>query len=214
MPFARKIEVENGILGIWELTESTDSLIAGFRFSDNEEKEFQKYSFKKRQSEYIASRLLVQHLLNKKTEIIYLKSGKPKIKNSTLNISISHSANLVVAFISDDQVGIDVENVDRNIQPVAKRFLHNNEMQWIVKSENIQYLMVLFWGAKESIYKCCNQSGVQFDTQIHIPPFEFGKTDFFTGKLITPKKQENYNLWYFYYQNNIIVYCVEVRNNS
>ena len=214
MPFVKKIETENGIIGIWELTDSTDSLIANFRFSENEEAEFKKFSFKKRQSEYLATRLLLQQLLNEKTEIIYLKSGRPQIINSSLNISLSHSADLLVIFISANQVGIDVEKVNRNIQPVAKRFLHKDELAWIEKSENIQNSMILYWSAKEAIYKCCNQSGVQFDTQIYIPPFEFGKTNFFNGKLTTQNRQENYNLWYFYFQNNIIVYCVEVKNNS
>jgi len=145
MPFVKKIEVENGILGIWELTESVDSLIADYNFSENEETEFKRFILKKRQSEYLATRLLLKQLLNKKSEIIYLKSGKPQIKNSSLNISISHSAELVVIFISDNLVGIDVENINRNIQPVAKRFLHINELEWIEKSENRQNLMILHW---------------------------------------------------------------------
>jgi phosphopantetheine--protein transferase-like protein len=214
MPFVKKIEVENGILGIWELTESIDSLIADFQFSENEENEFKRFLLKKRQSEYLAIRLLLQQMLNEKSEITYLKSGRPQIKNSSLNISISHSTDLVVIFISESQVGIDVENIKRNIQSVAKRFLHSKELEWIEKSENIQDLMILYWGAKEAVYKCCNQSGVQFDTQIYIPQFEFGKTNFFNGKLTTQNRHENYNLWYLYFRNNIIVYCVEVKNNS
>lgn len=213
MPFARKIEVENGILGIWELTEPVDSLIAAFQFSENEEAEFKKFSLKKRQSEYIATRLLLEQLLGEKTEIPYQKSGRPLIKNAILNISISHSADLVVVFISHKLVGIDVEKVNRNIEPVAKRFLHKNELAWIEKSENTKVLMILYWGAKEAIFKCSNHAGVQFNTQIFIPPFEFGKTNFFKGILTTENREENYNLWYFYFQNNIIVYCVDEQNN-
>jgi len=214
MPFVKKIEVENGIIGIWELTEPVDSLIIAFQFSENEEAEFKKFLLKKRQSEYLATRLLLQQLLGEKTEITYQKSGRPQIKNGILNISISHSADLVVIFISDKSAGIDVEKVNRNIEPVAKRFLNKKELAWIEKSGNIKDLMILYWGAKEAIFKCSNHAGVQFDTQIFISPFEFGMTNFFKGTLTNEKGEETYNLWYFYFQNNIIVYCVEEQNNS
>ena len=212
MPFVKKIELEHGTLGIWELTESAESLMADFQFSENEKVEFKKFSFQKRRSEYIAIRLLLQQLIGEKTEIVYQKSGRPLLINSPLNISISHSSDLVVVLISDKSVGIDVENVNRNIIPVAKRFLHYEELAWIEKTGNMQNLMILCWGAKESIFKCTQQSGVQYDTQIFIPPFEFENRDFFNGKLITSNGEELYNLWYFYFKNNMIVYCVEVKN--
>ena len=212
MPFVKKIELEHGTLGIWELTESAESLMADFQFSENEKVEFKKFSFQKRRSEYIAIRLLLQQLIGEKTEIVYQKSGRPLLINSPLNISISHSSDLVVVLISDKSVGIDVENVNRNIIPVAKRFLHYEELAWIEKTGNMQNLMILCWGAKESIFKCTRQSGIQYDTQIFIPPFEFEKSDFFKGKLITLNGEELFNLWYFYFKNNMIVYCVEVKN--
>lgn len=210
MPFVKKIEVENGILGIWELTETVDSLIATFQFSSNERAEFQKYSLKKRQAEYIATRLLLQQLCGEKTEIVYQDSGRPQLMNSTQNISISHSNEFVIIFISNDLPGIDTENANRDIDKVVNRFLNPKELEWIDESENPKFLKMLFWCAKEAIYKCACQSGIQFDTQIFIPPFEFAKTDFFRGKLNYKNRFESYNLWYFHFQNNIVVYCVEV----
>jgi 4'-phosphopantetheinyl transferase len=210
MPFVKKIEIKNGILGIWEMTESAESLSSSFHFSEKEEVEFQKFKSEKRKVEFLATRLLLQQLLNIKTEIAYQKSGRPELKNSLLQISVSHSAQLVTIVISNNSVGIDVENVTRQIDRVTKRFLHPEELAWIEKSENGQFLKILFWCAKEAIFKCSCQSGVQFDTQIFISPFEFGKTDFFNGKLIAANGIENYNLWYFYFQNNMIVHCVEV----
>jgi hypothetical protein len=43
MPFVKKIAVENGIIGIWEITESAGSLISIFQFSENEKNEFKKF---------------------------------------------------------------------------------------------------------------------------------------------------------------------------
>jgi len=214
MPFVRKIEIETGIIGIWKITESADSLFAAFQFSENEDTEFNKFIIDKRRIEYLATRLLLQQLLNKKNEIVHEKSGRPLIKNSNLNISISHSADFVVIFISNHSIGIDVENVNRKIDRVTNRFLHPDELAWVKKSGNLQSLKILLWCAKEAIFKCSCQAGVQFDTQIYVSPFDFEKSNFFKGKLTTINGEENFNMWYFHEQNNIAVYCVEVKRNK
>jgi 4'-phosphopantetheinyl transferase len=212
MPFVKNIEVKNGIIGIWELTESAESLISTFQFTENETAEFKRFKGEKRQKEYLSTRLLLQHLFNEKTEIAYYKSGRPQFKSSFLNISISHSAEFVVVFISKELVGIDVESTYRKIDRVTKRFLNAKEREWIEKSENRQILKTIFWCAKEAIFKCSFQKGVQFDTQIFIPPFKVEETEHFQGNLTSEKGVEKYNLWYFHFQNNIVVYCVEVKN--
>ena len=84
MPFVKKIEIENGTIGIWEITETADSLIPTFHFSKDEEFEFQKFKGEKRQKEYLITRLLLQHLLSEKTEITYQESGRPQLKNSSI----------------------------------------------------------------------------------------------------------------------------------
>lgn len=212
MPFVKKIEVENGILGIWKISEPAAALKSDIQLSESEKTEFERFILEKRKVEYLATRLLLKQLLNTKTEIIYDKSGCPKLKNSNLNISISHSSEFVVIVVSDKQVGIDVENVHRNIDKVTNRFLHHEEYLWAEKQENPQVAKILLWCAKEAIFKCTKLAGVQFDTQIFISPFEMKNSDFFNGKLIGEKGEENYSLWYFYFGNNIMVYCVEVEN--
>lgn len=212
MPFVKKIEVENGILGIWEITESAEALKSAYQFSENEIAVFNRFILEKRQVEYLATRLLLEHLTGSKTEIFYEKSGCPILKNSHKKVSISHSAELVVIFLSEDFTGIDVENRNRNVEKVTNRFLHADELVWAEKQPDPQSAKILLWSAKEAIFKCTRQSGIQFDTQIYIFPFEMNDSDCFSGKLKGKPGIENYRLWYFYFKNNIIVYCVEVEN--
>lgn len=214
MPFVKKIVVESGILGIWEITESAGSLISIFQFSENEKNEFEKFIGEKRQKEYLATRLLLQNIFDQKTEVIYHESRRPLLKNPTLNISISHSSDYVAVFISNELCGIDVENINRNIDRVTKRFLHREELAWIENSNQSQLLKIIHWCAKEAIFKCSCKTGVQFDTQIFISPFEIGKTDFFSGKLTGKDKEIHYILRYFNFGNNMVVYCVEDKKNS
>lgn len=214
MPFVKKIETENGIIGIWEISESAGSLISAFQFSENEKNEFKKFIGEKRQKEYLATRLLLQNILGQKTEVIYLESRRPLVKNPALNISISHSSDFVTVFISNELCGIDVENVHRNIDRVTKRFLHREELARIENSNQSQLLKIIYWCAKEAIFKCSCETGIQFDKQIFINPFEIGKTNFFSGKLTGINRNVHYILRYFNLENNVVVYCVEDKKNS
>ena len=206
MPFAEKIATEAGVLGIWKLNETATDLISQFQFSDSEQKEFSKIKNEKRKLEYLATRLLLQKLLNKKAKIEYLISGKPLLKNSSLNLSISHSADFVAVIISEKKIGIDIESTNRNIGKIADKFLSKKELLQIEKSGNIQLSTTLYWSAKEAIFKCTDEDGIQFNEQICIPLFEIKKEGKFTGTL---NKKTEYKLWYKFYENNIIVYCVE-----
>ena len=210
MPFVKKIATEIGVLGIWELTETVPSLLSAFDFSEREKAEFSRIKFEKRKGEYLATRLLLKSLLSTKTEIVHLASGKPMLLNNPLNISISHSANLVVILLSPHKVGIDVEIENRPIDKVAHRFLSHAEMLEVEKAMDKQKAQIVYWGAKESIFKTTGFNGVQFDRQIAISPFPLQTEGCFFGKLTAAEIEENYKLWYFSHQNNSIVYCVEV----
>ncbi|KAF0235222.1 MAG: siderophore biosynthesis regulatory [Prolixibacteraceae bacterium] len=209
MPFLKKIVTENGVIGIWKITEPAGSLISAFQFSENKKTVFQNFKGERRQKEYLATRLLLQNILGEEAEVIYHESGKPLLKNSTLNISISHSSDYVVVFVSKEMCGIDIENEDRNIDLVTKRFLHTEELAWIEKSNQRQMLKIMHWCAKEAIFKCSCETGVRFDTQIFITPFEIGKAEFFSGKLTAGNRVVQYILRHFNVGDNMVVYCIE-----
>ena len=213
MPFIKKIELEVGTVGIWELTETAEELNNSFVFSSTEKEEFEKIRSDKRKKEYIASRLILQELLNKKIEIEYLITGKPILKNTQLHISISHSENIVVVIVSNHKIGIDVEILNRNIDQVARRFLSKEEYNFIQNASESQSAKIIYWGAKESIFKCSDYQGVHFYQQIFIHPFKIKNEGSFSGKLISGNITENYKLCYFPHQNNMIVFCVEDKND-
>lgn len=210
MPFITEIRTGFGWSGIWELAESTEELMENFQFSPIEKSEFEKISAPKRQIEYMATRLLLRKLLGNNSEIGYHPDGRPLLKNSPLNVSISHSANLVVVLLSETACGVDTELKNRNIDKIAKRFLHPDEMSTIEKSGNRQLLQTLHWCAKEAIFKCSRQHGILFDQQIKIKPFDIKNDYYFKGNLISENTIENYYLHWMELKNNIIVFCVEV----
>ncbi len=206
MPFAEKIATKAGVLGIWKFDEPLSSLISQFSFTPAEQAEFDKIKNEKRKKEYLAVRLLLQQLVNKKCEIEYLKSGKPQLKNNNRNISISHSANFVAVILSSQKVGIDIENSSRNIEKLTGKFLHKKEISEIEKAENKQFATILYWCAKEALFKCTDDDGIQFNKQIIIHPFNIKTEQNFTATL---NNKKHFKLWHLIYENNIIVTCVE-----
>ena len=214
MPFAKKIETEAGKIGIWEIAETADKLQTEYIFSPTEATEFNKIMAEKRKVEFLATRLILQRLLDNKIEIQYHDSGKPVLVNCNLHISISHSADLVVAMVSNQKNGIDVERIDRNIDRVAKRFLSHEEYSHIQNLDKQQMAKIIYWGAKESIFKCSDYQGINFYKQIIIHPFKVENDGNFTGMLIADDITEHFELWHFKFKNNMVVYCVEDKNEK
>lgn len=212
MPFIDKIKTEAGVLGIWEISEPVKSLTDIFYFSVKEKSEFDKIKVDKRKTEYLVVRLLLEKLLNFKSEIIYDNRGKPRLRNYSQNISISHSSDVVTVLLSEKNIGIDVENTERNVEKITTRYLSSDELNYIIRTKNPQVAKILYWSAKEAIFKCSVLQGIQFNQQIYIQPFEIQEKGKFYGSLKVKNKISQFCLWYFFLKNNVVVYCVEEEN--
>ncbi len=154
--------------------------------------------------------MLLERILGSKQNITYDKTGKPSLKNQKLYVSISHCSTLVTVIVSKQNIGIDAENTERNIDKVALRFLHKNELNFIEKNNDSQKLKIIYWSAKEAIFKCAKEQGIQFNVQIFIEPLKMNKKGGkIGGTLKTATSQRKYNLWYFFYKNIVVVYGVE-----
>ena len=184
MAFLKKTETGFGIIGIWKITESLQELELKYNLSEKERSELYLISAGKRKKEFLIIRILLKELLGFTPEIIYEKTGKPKLANSTLNISISHSNDLLAVFISEKCIGIDVENCERDISKITHRFLHPSEIEFVEKNTNKQHLKIILWCAKEAIFKCCREQSIRFNREIIVQPFQLKENDFFSGKRI------------------------------
>ncbi len=210
MGFVKKIESEPGITGIWKLEEKSEDLIPDFNFSANEKIRYSQLKIEKRKREFLATRLLIEKLTGKKMELLYGEQGNPHLENNNLHISISHSAELVTVFLSETNCGIDTENVNRNTEKIASRFLTGDEIGETGSYHNPMLARIVYWSAKEAIYKCALEKEVRFNSQIVIHPFKIENEGRFRGTLNTLKKSASYDMRFFFFQNNVIVNCVEV----
>ncbi len=199
----------NGMLGIWELNESSSTLLRDFRLSEKEQAAYNKISNERRKREFLAVRILLQNMIKEKRELQYTSSGKPFIDRNFC-ISISHSAELAVVLLTDKPAGIDVENLQRNTEKIATRFLSDTELQHTNSTPNPSYTRIFYWCAKEAMFKCTSPDGVEFKSQILIEPFlpdnSRGK---FYGQLVKNNRLINFVFYYCVVKNNALVYCSE-----
>lgn len=209
MPFEAIKHTTLGTIGIWMLEEPSVDLIKLCKLSKSDKAKFDGFVAERRKREFLASRILLHKLVNEDAEILYNESGKPALKNSSQHISISHSSDVACVFISEKQIGIDVEQTSRKIDRIATRFLHPKEQDFIAGLQNQQEAKVLFWAAKEAIFKCTEHEGIEFNEQIYICPFPFKDTGSIEGRLKTEQKIVNFKLHYFFLKNNVFVYCVQ-----
>lgn len=209
MPFEKIINTAVGTIGIWQLTDTLNNLLEVSNLSTSDLERYKSFTFEKRKKEFLAVRILLQKISNKKYKIEYANSGKPFLKDSKKQISISHSADFVCVFLSDNNIGIDVEQSTRSIDRVAARFLHPDEQKHFTSEGKQQEAKILYWAAKEAIFKCSAATGIKFNQQILIEAFELKNEGSFNGYLQLPEETVHFKLQYFFIKNNAFVYCIE-----
>lgn len=81
----------------------------------------------------------------------YTQTGKPYIKGLPVHFSISHSGDMAVCVVSDNEIGIDIEKI-RDINPrICERFATKEETEYI---RNFKNGLFEIWTLKEAYFKC------------------------------------------------------------
>ena len=129
------------------------------------------FGSEKRRCEWLAARILIRQLVGSCAEVCYSADGKPMLRDSSYQISISHTTGYVaVALHRKCSVGVDVEAVGAKVLKLYKRFLNSVEVDSLDKnSETVAIL--LHWSAKESFYKIIGNQGGSFADNFTVSPF-------------------------------------------
>ena len=153
-------EENNCIIAIWEITETLEELLQlSYVIS------IANFNTEKRKKEWLASRLLLNKI-NPNYSISYNAFGAPELNNNSY-ISISHSKGLVAIIISQQQVGIDIEEISEKALRVSTKFVSTNNLKALTAEK-----ATLIWCCKEAIYKWHQKGQVDFVTDIKLHPFK------------------------------------------
>ena len=205
MPLYKTIPLSGGMIGVWQLTETSAELLPDFSSQELADPDFQQYSYEKRKVEWLAIRLLIKQLIGSDFMLSYFDTGKPILNHSKFkHISISHSRDFVAVFIHEKlNLGIDIENISRNYIAIEKKYLSETEEAQVDKNP---ILHSLYWCAKEAIFKLVPDEGVDFKHQIRISPFNPELNDQFQGSFHSGNMESNYTLHYQIFSDNCMVW--------
>ena len=160
MGVIRNTTVQNCIIAIWEITETLEELLQLSHVISIAD-----FNTEKRKKEWIASRLLLNEI-NPKYSISYNEFGAPELNNGSY-ISISHSKGLVAIIISEQQVGLDVEEISGKALRVSSKFVSTNNLKALTAEK-----ATLIWCCKEAVFKWHQKGEVDFSADIKLHPFE------------------------------------------
>lgn len=207
--FLRRQLDKHTVLGIWEISDTVESLYNQLILSPDEQKLYDNFQTRQRRQHWLSYRVLIKHLLDDNTKgIVYDNNGKPFLKDSDKHISVTHSGKFSALIYSDRPVGIDIENIKPKIIPIADKFMHDSEFENVDKRYLSEQLYI-YWGAKEALYKLYGQKNIIFKENIIIEGFPYKSKDSIKGKIKTTNFEKDYTLYYEYIDGYSFVYVVD-----
>ena len=170
MPLILRENIENGEIGLWEISEEIDELYSLAKLSVPDTITYSCITAQHRKKEWLATRVLLNELINEPHLIKYHIDGRPYLENCLVNISISHSTGYIAILLHVTSIpGIDIELITRNVGRVGSRFLSPDELAFCNdKAELSNRRMLVHWCAKEAIFKMVPLSNIEFSTDIQI----------------------------------------------
>lgn len=126
--------------------------------------------------EILATHYLIHQYTGTTVCMAYHPGGKPFLPDSKLEISVTHTKNLVgVAFSTTGPIGIDMEYLSERIDRISSRFMSDGEIQNTQHPAGIIHRMV-YWTMKESMLKLQGDRHLDFRKQLVINNFDLSKT--------------------------------------
>jgi phosphopantetheinyl transferase len=160
---------------IWEIIETEAAFLQHVSGPDNVLEELVLINNPQRRLERLAVRALLDKLPDRKVCLRYHDNGRPFLANNSGYISICHTKRFAaVTYNEKYPVGCDMECRSRNFSAVEKKALSEKERRYLNDKEH-NFQLCLLWCAKEAVYKCVGEDGIDFARQIFIEEFSPGE---------------------------------------
>ena len=199
----------NAKVAVWQITETEEELRV---LSSTPSDEMEEISFIKSESlrkQRLAVRALLNELFEDKVYLAHHDNGKPYIENNSINISITHTEKYVAVILDrDDEVGIDIESLDRDFSVVEKKALSEDEIDDLEDDrEEKNEQLAIYWCAKEAVYKKLSQYKVDFAEQIEIDSFRpKGEGELEATFIHKDGYEEQFDLEYITFDRHVLVW--------
>ena len=196
-------------IGVWQITETEEQLK---EMSSTPSDEMEEISFIRSESlrkQRLAVRALLNTLFDDKVYLSHHDNGKPYLENNPVNISITHTEKYVAVILHEEEnVGIDIESLDRDFSAVEKKALSEDEIDDL-EDEKRNEQLAIYWCAKEAIFKLLSRYNVDFAEQIEIERFRPRGEGELEATFIGKKdEEEEFDLEYITFDRHVLVWVV------
>ena len=204
----RKLDNEAEI-GVWQITETEEQLK---EMSSTPSDEMEEISFIRSESlrkQRLAVRALLNTMFDEKVYLSHHDNGKPYLENNPVNISITHTEKYVAVILHEEEnVGIDIESLDRDFSVVEKKALSEDEIEDL-EDEKRNEQLAISWCAKAAIFKLLSRYNVDFAEQIEIERFRPRGEGELEATFIGKKdEEEEFDLEYITFDRHVLVWVV------
>lgn len=196
-------------IAVWQITETEEELTKLSSVPTDEMEEISLFRNESQRKQKLAVRALLNEVFEEKMYLNHHDNGKPYLENCVTNISITHTEKYVAIIISDDdELGIDIESLDRNFEPVEQKALSEDEIDDLDDEKKNEQLAI-YWCAKEAIFKRMSQNRVNFAEQIEVEKFNLKKEGELEATFIHKDEyEEDFELEYMMFDRHVLVWLV------
>ena len=203
----KKLENEAEI-GVWQITETEEELK---QLSATPSDEMEEISFIRSESlrkQRLAVRALLNTMFEDRVYLSHHDNGKPYLENNPTNISITHTEKYVAVILHEEEnVGIDIESLDRDFSAVEKKALSEDEIDDLEDDKRNEQLAI-YWCAKEAIYKLLSRYNVDFAENIEIERFRPRGEGELEATFTAKNEEEEFDLEYTTFDRHVLVWVV------
>lgn len=210
MPLYLKETLPNeATIGVWQITESEQELVEIGSVPSDEMEEISYIGSESLRKQRLAVRALLSQLFDEKVYLSHHDNGRPYLENMVTNISISHTERYVAVILHDEEdVGIDIESLDRDFSAVEKKALSEEEIDDLSDDRKNEQLAI-YWCAKEAIFKRVSAYKVDFAEQIEIERFRLrGEGELEATFTHNDGYEEEFDLEYTTFDRHVLVWVV------
>ncbi|MBR5700700.1 MAG: 4'-phosphopantetheinyl transferase superfamily protein [Bacteroidales bacterium] len=207
--YLKKTLENEAVIGVWQITETEDELIALSATPSDELEEISFIASESLRKQRLAVRALLNELFDEKVYLSHHDNGKPYIENSAVNISITHTTKYVAVILHDEEdVGIDIESLDRDFSAVESKALSEEERDDLDDDRKSEQLAI-YWCAKEAIFKRVSAYNVDFAEQIEVERFRpRGEGELEATFIDKDGEEMEFELEYMTFDRHVLVWVV------
>lgn len=210
--YLRKKLENKAEIAVWQITETEQELIDLSSVPTDEMEEIMLFRNDAQRKQRLAVRALLNEVFEEKMYLSHHDNGKPYLENCITNISITHTDKYVAIITHDeDDLGIDIESLDRDFTAVEKRALSEDEIDDLDDdAEDRKEQLAIYWCAKEAIYKRMSINRVDYAEQIELERFNpKGEGELEATFIHKDGHEEEFELGYMVFDRHVLVWIAE-----